>query len=422
MSTSLARVLAAVLICALGIAAPAAGQPRSASTEPRGSPPLRLGPVALAPAATVYFGWDSNIFQRQDLERLDDARPASDITATAAPEILTWTRLGAAGVSTRSTFAFVYFQKYASERSVDQNHEARLDLRLGPVTPYVAGNWLRARQRFGFEIDQRILRHQTSAATGMAIRLGPRTTIDVGGYRGRWEFESPYEVVDPFISDEFYDYTSEGLTFAFNRALTPMTSLVVTMDKHQDRFDIPGRDSDSVSFASGLVFKPLAMLRGSASVGWQRLDRLTPGLPPFSGPVASVDLGYQLFGTTNFTVQAQRDLTYSASPGQHAYVLSGLRAAVNHNLAGNWEVAGRIGRHHLSYGLFDGIDTDASNEAPTPFTAAREIVTEYSGEVAYRFSPAIRMAFEFYRQERESSVGARDYGRTRTGLSLRYEF
>jgi hypothetical protein len=414
--------LAAVLISALGIAAPASGQVRAPSTAPPGSPPLRLGPVALAPSATVYFGWDSNVFQRQDLERLDDARSPSDITATAAPEIQSWTRLGAAGVATRSTFAFVYFQKHESERSVDQSHEARLDLRLGPVTPYVAGNWLKARQRFGFEIDQRVLRYQTGAAAGAAIRLGPRTSIDVSGHRRRWEFESPYEIVDPFISDEFYDYTSEGVTVAVNRVLTPVTSLAVSFDKNQDRFDVPGRDSDSVTLMSGLVFRPLAMLRGSASVGWQRLDRLTPGLSAFSGPVASVDLGYLLFGTTNFAVQIQRDLTYSASPGQHAYVLSGLRAALNHNLAGNWEVGASVGRHRLSYGVFDEIDDGAPDDAPDPSTPVRENVTEYSGQVAYRFSAAMRMAFEFYRQQRESFVGARDYGRTRAGLSMRYEF
>ena len=308
----------------------------------------------------------------------------------------------------------------ANDHSI-MDHRGRLELRLGRLTPYIAGNWVTGRQRFGFEIDQRIGRDQRAAATGLEFRLGPRTKIDASAHRGRWEFDSSDEAGDPFIADQLYDYTSEGFTLAVSRDLTPFTSLAVGLDKHQDRFDDePGRDSNSVSVTSGFVFKPLAMIHGSAYVGWQRLYRVTPGYAEFSGPVAEVDLAYTFSGATRFAVQIHRDITYSALRNQHAYLLTGGRVAVNHHLAGNWEVGARIGRHRLSYGLFDNTTSD---DASGQFDEGREIVTEYRAEVAYWFSPEIRMALEVNHEQRGSSVGEpRDYERTRGGLSMRYRF
>lgn len=410
------KVCAGVLTSALCLAGPAYGQGRPASSEPPETVPFRLGPVALAPTLTLTnFGWDSNVFQQQAA-----AGPVGDVTATGVPEIQSWVRVGRARVSTHSTFAYFYFQQYASERSLDQEHEARVELRMGRLTPYIAGDWVKARQRFGFEIDQRIGRQQKAALAGLEFRLGPRTKIDASATRGRWEFDSSDEFSDPF-ADQLYDYTSEGFTVVVSRDLTPFTSLAAGIDKHQDRFDNdPGRDSNSESVTAGLEFKPLAMIHGSAYVGWHRLYRVTPGSGEFSGPVAEADLAYTLFGATRFAVQIHRDITYSALRSQHAYLLTGVRAAVNHHLAGNWEVGARIGRYRQSYGLFDSTTSD---NASGQFNAGREIITEYSGEVAYWFSRKIRMAFGFNREQRGSSFGApRDYERTRSGLSLQYRF
>ena len=148
----LARILGWGIAVSLSMPAALDAQGTSTSGEAPPTAPIRLGPLALAPTLTVSnLGWDSNVFQV-------DADPASDFTGTARPETQAWLRLGPARLRGRSALDFVYFQDHPSERSVDADNEARLDLPLARIRPYTTARWIRAREPFGFEIDQRIRR------------------------------------------------------------------------------------------------------------------------------------------------------------------------------------------------------------------------------------------------------------------------
>jgi len=379
--------------------------------------PLHLGPLALAPSLTLSnFGWDSNVFLQPA-----EAESTGDFTATTSPRIQGWLRFGPTRMSGRGRLDFVYFQNHPSERSVDEYYDGRLDLPLGRVTPYVSGRWVSAKPRFGFEVDERVQRHEQTGVAGADFRLGPRTNIDVAARRYRVEFDDTNGLQDPFTS-QLYDFTSRGVSLDLRHELTSYTSVGVTVDRHEDRFDLdPSRDSDSLEISSGFEFKPLALISGKAYFGWLRIDLVEPGSPSFGGVVGSVDLAYTLLGATRLAVQLERDVSYSAVQNQPAYLLAGVNASVNHRLGEGWDVGGHMARYRLSYGLFE---SSPESVVPNPASDAfREIVNDNGVAIGYRFGPAMRLAFELRREDRSSEVGAaRDYERIVAGMSLYYGF
>ena len=118
---------------------------------------------------------DSNIFYQPDADAV------GDFTATTIPRVLGWMRLGPARVRGRANLNPVYFQDYPSQRSVDSDYEGRFDLVLTRLTPYVSATWVSAKQPTGFEVDERIRRHEKENVTaGAGLELGPCTVTAPG--------------------------------------------------------------------------------------------------------------------------------------------------------------------------------------------------------------------------------------------------
>ena len=406
-----------VLMALLSMAVDAHGQAGLSPSEPPASVPVRLGPVALAPTLTLTnIGWDSNVFNQRS-----DQDPPDDMIAIARPEVRAWMRLGRGRLSGRSSADFVYFHENRNERSIDVDEEARLEVPLNRIVPYVGARWTRARQRFGYEIDERIRRHEDSQLAGVALHVGPRTSFDVSGRRNRLKFQDQPSLGDPLIAD-FYDYTSLGGAVTARQQLTPLTSIFATVAGYRDEFDLqPQRDTESFRVSTGVEFKPFALISGRAYAGWQRVELVAPGSPPFTGAVASADLAYTLLGATRFSVRATRDISYSAIQGQHAYLLSGATLSVNHRFGPRWDTGGRIGRYLLSYGVFTS-SADPTGEV-SALPGDRETVNEYGGDIGFRFGPDTRMAITVVRSTRASTVAeGREYERTQVGMSLEYRF
>ena len=311
--------------------------------DPPESVPFRLGPVALAPTLSVTnLGWDSNVFYQSDAEAV------GDFTATTSPRVLGWMRLGRARVRGRANLNLVYFQDHPSERSVDSDYEGRFDLVLTRLTPYVSATWVSAKQPNGFEVDERIRRHEKNVTAGVGLEMGPRTNLDLAVRRQRAEFNDQGDFQDPLVS-EFDDYTSQGVSASLGHDLTPFTSLVVNVDGHEDRFDdAPERDTNSVGIGSGVEFQPFAMISGHAYVGWQRIEMVNVDSPSYEGLTATVNLAYTLLGATRFNLQAQRDVEYSAVRNQAGLSACGLEGFGQHRFGETWDAGARVGRYHLT--------------------------------------------------------------------------
>ena len=77
---------------------------------------------------------------------------------------------------------------------------------------------------YGFEVDERIRRHEKNVTAGVGLEMGPRTTLDLAVRRQRAEFDDQDDFQDPLVS-EFDDYTSQGVSASLSHDLTPFTSL-----------------------------------------------------------------------------------------------------------------------------------------------------------------------------------------------------
>ena len=410
------KVVGVSLCAMLCMPSTSSAQRSTVPVDPPESVPLRLGPVALAPTlAVTNLGWDSNVFYQPD------AVAVGDFAATTNPRVLGWMRLGRARVRGRANLNLVYFQDHASQRSVDQDYEGRFDLVLTRVTPYVSATWVSAKQPNGFEVDERIRRHEKNVTAGVGLEMGPRTNLDLAVRRQRAEFDEQSDFQDPLVS-AFDDFTSQGVSASLGHDFTPFTSLVVNVDGHEDRFDdVPERDTNSVGISSGVEFRPFAMISGHAYVGWVRIEMVNGDSPPFGGLTAEVNLTYTLLGATRFILQAQRDVEYSAVRNQNAYLLGGLTASVNHRFGETWDAGARVGRYHVTYGLFE--DSSAPVVSGPQPNAYAEDATQGGGELGYRVGPRMRLAFVLYHQHRESDLGpTRGYGRTVAGMSVNYAF
>jgi hypothetical protein len=327
-------------------------------------------------------------------------------------------RLGRARVQGGAALNLVYFQDHPSERSVDSAYEGRFDLILTRVTPYVSATWVSARQPTGFEVDDRVRRHEKSVTAGASVEVGPRTNLDFAVRQRRAEFNHEGDFQDPLVT-EFNDYTSQGVSASLRQDLTPFTSLVVNVDGHEDRFDdVPDRDTNTVGIGSGVEFRPFAMISGHAYVGWLRVQMVNGESPPFEGLYAAVDLAYTLLGATRFTFQADRDIQYSAIRNQEAYLQAGMAASVNHRFGETWDAGARAGWYQLTYGLFEG-----SGDPVVPAESDAYKVTQFGGEVGYRVGPSMRLALVVAQSHRQSAVGSlREYRRTLAGMSVHYVF
>jgi hypothetical protein len=400
--------LVACLACLLGVAAPAsARQPDGAETAR-----FQLGPLALAPAIRITnFGFDTNVFNEAD-------DPTSDLTAVFSPAVDGWLRLGRVRVSGRSELDFVYFNELAAQRSVDSDHDVRVELHASRLRPYAAGRFTNTRHRRNVEIDALARRREEVAAIGLDFRLSGKTTIGVVTSRFRTEYERDAVFLESRLARVLNrSATAEGASVRY--AVTPLTTIVVEGERRRDRFDrAPERDADSIRFTPGLDFKPFALVSGRARIGFRRHRFLDPRIPEFRGAVASIELHYTLLGATRFTVQADRDLSYSYRVQEADYLQTGITGSVTRRLPGRWDVTATAGRHHLLYRALGatgpgGIGADSPTES----------VVRYGGGFGFRAGSGSRLGVQVERRQRHSDLSTRrEYERLRVTTSLTHAF
>jgi len=350
------------------------------------------------------LGWDDNIFRVGE-----SAGKVGDYTATLIPYVqasLPWSRLQFNG-ATRA--AFNYFQRFEAIRSIDTDGSGAVAVLIGRVTPHVGGSWMNARHRRNFEIDFPVRRVDRSWDAGVDVNVSAKTSVGVitRHSHGRYTGETVYLESDlaSLLDDET---TIRGVGVRY--ALTPLTTVGTEFEQDADRFALaPERNANGSRVMAVIEFRPLALVSGRAQVGVRSRTFNDRNVAPFHGTVAHVDLSYTLFGRTQFTVQAQRDLSYSYRAGERDYLQTGTQLSVTHRIGTNWDTIGTVGRFNLLYGL-----GDRSERA--------EHVLSYGLDVGRNISRS-RVGFQVGRQTRTSNFSAqREYEELRISSSMTYRF
>ena len=380
--------------------------------DPFTSARVHIGPFAVNPTLAVTgVGVDTNVFN-------DWTNPRSDFTATVAPAADTWLRLGRARLNVKTAVSYLYFAKYASQRGLGTDDQARLQFDFIHVRPWAAGSYMTMRDRPGFEIDERVRHDQAGYSGGVDVPVSPRTTLGAAWGRAVIRYQAG-ESYFGYSLQENLNRTTTTATGSLRYALTPLTTLVVAAESVRERFEYSDlRDSNGFRLVPGLEFDASALVSGSAHVGYRHLRMLAPGMPGYNGAVASVDLGYVLMGITRFAAQVNRDVEYSYDPTRPFYVLTGVSGSVSQSVGGPWSVTARGGIQRLDYAG----QVDAGLPGPADVTGRVDVIHTYGAGIGYKLGPSTRLGVNADYYTRSADVTTLQYRGLRVGTSITYGF
>jgi hypothetical protein len=201
--------------------------------------------------------------------------------------------------------------------------------------------------------------------------------------------------------------------FFVRHQLTPLTSVMFTASRIQDRFDFSSlRNSDSNIGAVSLTFDPFALIKGSATVGYRDFRPSSAGLDDYRGLTTAVNLSYLASEMTKFSVKANRDIEYSFDTDQPYYLLTGVEGSIAQQLFGPVDVVGRIGFESLAYRDRAGAEVTVADRV--------DRVRTYGVGVGYHLGRDLRVGVNVDRSQRESAVAQRQYHGLRIGTAVTY--
>ena len=399
-------------VCALVIGliagAPAAyAQPVPGETD---AARVRIGPLSVKPTfAITNIGVDSNVFNQSDVDH-----PRQDFTITASPKADWWLRAGRSTVSGTVKEDFVYYQTYGSERSINGAYRAMVTVPFNRLTLRGGGSYMETRDRFGFEVDARAQHTESGFQGGADLHAFGKTFLKLNARRARVAFDTDAFFLGNRLGVQL-DRVMTGGSVAVQHRLTPFTSVSVTFDRTQDRFEFSRlRDSDSTSVVGGVEFAASALVSGSAAFGYRNFDPLVADLAGYRGPTALVNLAYVAHGWTKLGLEAVRDIQFSYDAAEPYYVLSGLTGTIAQHVFGRFDGIGRMGHQRLAYRGRIG--------ATDPGRDRVDFVYSFGGGIAYRVGREMRIGFNVDNQQRTSVLQDRRFGGLRYGTSVTYGF
>ena len=374
---------------------------------------IHAGPFYVTPILQLKeVGVDSNVFNAAGEQK-------SDFLINVSPTVSVWVPAARrALLSVTAATDLVWYTTYDSERSIDPQLTVRGETYLHRLTLFAQDAYLNTRQRPNYEIDVRSRHVENDALGGIDLRLSERLSIEaaVRQFDTRYDADARFDGTD---LQRTLTRTTTGGELTLRHQVTPLTTIAVRADSLRDRFPFaPVRDSNSYRVMPGLEFKPRALVKGRAYMGYRRFVPVAAALPPFSGIVADLGLSYTLLGSTSFGVSFRRDLTYSYEELQPFFVDNSPGVSIRRALGGHFDVIVSADRHRYEYQ--DLLETAA--DAPARNTRV-DTTWGYAASLGYRLGETGRLGFGASSWQRESTtVQFRNYDNLRIGATVTYGF
>jgi hypothetical protein len=386
---------------ALALALALAPSSAAAQSEPD-RPSLRLGPVEFRPRLIFRdVGIDNNVFN----EHTD---PKRDFTLTASPDLEISTHPGRLRLAYTSAADFVYYRKYASERSRNGTIGARADLDLTWLKPFASFSSSETSARPNAEIDVRARHHPRTYSAGTTVRIASRSSVGILGRRTSERYEDGIDFRGEDLARSL-DTRITAYESSFNVELTPFTTFSIVGAREEQRFDrAPERNADSVRIAPTLTFSPLGLVTGSASFGYRHFNGIDPSLPDYSGFVSTGTVGILFYDQYKLDTTFTRDIRYSYERALPYYIVGGIRATLSAHTFGPIDLRVLAGRESMDYRSLRALAADAGVAAER--RVGRDLLTVYGGGVGYRIGTRARVAVDAEFSHRSSERDAfRDY-------------
>lgn len=369
---------------------------------------LQSGPVRLRPRFELLnTGIDWNVFNEAE-------DPKRDFTATFRPTVDAVVRLNVVRLVFQGSLDAIYFHKYEDERSLNRSGNIRAELRLARLVPYVSASGLAARERPNNEVDLRAQRDSNTYGAGATVLLFSRTAAVIRFQRQRLAYDPGQQFAGEDLATQF---NNRRISYdaGVRIALTTLTTMTVTGGREEDRFVFsPERDSDSTRAGVTFDFDPLAIITGSASLGYRHFDPSDASLEDYGGPVAQVSIRYAYLDRTTMLFRYGRDVEYSIEEVQPYYLLHGGTVTLTQRIGGPIDVQGILGREARHYRGRVGFDLPPDDDTDTTDTAAVGL--------GYRFGKSARVGINYEFTRRDALDTGRSYDRRRLYSSLSYGF
>jgi hypothetical protein len=371
--------------------------------DPSETARLHLGPVSMTPRFGLRnLGVDTNVFNLAD-------EPAGDFTTTMSGGTDTWLRLGRVYVASKTMVDWYYFQKASNQRSVHLNQEGRLDIDLFRFVPRVGGAFLNTRQRPNDEIDLRVQQRNNLAFAGVMVPIGSRGRIDAEVREQRFDY-AVGKHGDATVASAL-NRTARIATVSAGLDLTPLTRLVVSAERREDRFKFASeRDSNSFKFMPGLEMQPFALISGRAFVGYRKFESPSPAVPDLARLVAAVELRFVAADAFRLTGKFDRDLDYSLDLDESIYMSTALGLEALQALNLDWDVVGRVRLASLAY------------QQTETGSGRVDRVRQVGAGIGRRIGAELRVGFDVDYVTRSSALGSRSYDGFRYGASVTYGY
>jgi hypothetical protein len=395
-----------VLMFAL-LAGPAqAQQVPTASEDPVATAPFRFGALAFDPRfALTSLGVDTNVFNTA-------TNPQSDFTFGAKPGTDMFLRTGRGLVTVSGNLEYVYFHQFETERSFNSDVLGRYEFRFNRFRPYASASWLDTNQRPGYEIDARARHYEANFHAGGDLRMGSKSTVRLDFRHLDYSFDGD-EVFNGRPLSEELDRTLRAVELSWRHRLTALTTWITRLSGETERFEFDDfRNADSFRFSSGFELGRLALIRGSAFVGFRSLKPADGGvIPEFTGATADIDVSYTAPSQTRLGVAVDRDVQYSYENRTPYYVQTSWTATLTQRVTGRWDVQLSGGRDRLAYQAIIA-STDARTDS----------IGRFGGGIGYTVGEQTRVSLDVNSYHRSSVVPGFAYSTTRAGISVNYGY
>lgn len=397
-------LVAAALILALPIALSAQTYPEP--PDPAENARVQMGPFSVRPTLIIRdVGIDSNVFNASGI-------PQEDFSFTGGARVDVGVRLNRILATYSSSYEYMYFQKFKSERGSNRGSNGRVDFLLGRLRPFLVGSLIDSHERPNAEIDARAHRRETGYGAGAGLLLFTHTTLN-GSYRRSISTYADDEYFSGVLLADALNTESETLEGSLEFELTALTSLALNVGRTEDHFRrSPDRDADTRRYGVTLTFEPAALISGRAQIAYRQFNPQSAEIPDMSGMAVAVALTSSFRDLTRVVVNLDHDIRYSFADLTPYYLSTAARTTFTQRIVGPFDVQAVAGAERLVY----------EPRADAPNAAHRDRLRTLGGGVGYQLAENSRLGLNVEHIERSSPIEQRRYSRRRIYGSLTYGF
>jgi len=397
-----------VLVAALSGVYPASGRAQTypAPPAPEEDARIRIGPVSVRPTFVLRdVGLDSNVFN-------ESGQAQEDFSATSGAKVDLGLRLNRVVATFASTFEYIYFREYKSERGSNRASTGRVDFLLGRLRPYALASIVDSHERPNTEIDSRAHRRETRYGGGAGLLLFARTSATASYRRSNVTYADDEVFAGVTLADAL-NIETETITGGVELELTPLTSLSVDVEQTKDNFPrSPTRDAETRRYGAAVTFQPAALISGRAQIAYRDFQPVSTDIPEMSGIAAAVALAYSFRDQMRVALNVDHDIRYSFADETPYYLSTAARITLTQRIHGPVDLQLVGGGDRLRY----------EARADVGALARSDRLRVLGGGIGYRLGDNSRIGVNIEHTERSSPAEERRYTRRRIFGSLTYGF